>query len=83
MQFDDLWRDASALLAIGVKRNAIITVDELSISGPMARPLKRERLNIFNKTTCPRCTHDIDALLIGGRRAFVCTTCQPIVKADQ
>ena len=82
-QFDELWQDARALLAIGVKRNAIITVDEPSMSGSKARALKRERLNIFNKMTCPRCMNDIDALSISGRRAFVCTTCQPIVKADQ
>ncbi|MFY0614636.1 MAG: hypothetical protein JXQ99_24105 [Hyphomicrobiaceae bacterium] len=81
-QFDDLWQDARALLAIGVKKNAIITVDQPSKSAAKARPPKRERLNIFNKTTCPRCTNDIDALSISGRRAFVCTSCQPIVEAD-
>ena len=81
-QFDDLWQDARALLTIGVKKNAIITVDKPSMPAPKTRLPKRERLNIFNKKTCPRCTHEIDALSISGRRAFVCSTCQSIVKAD-
>lgn len=95
-QFDDLWQDARALLAEGVKRNAIITVDEPTTlkskaktgteRGIKGRSLlyraRGERLNIFNKKSCPRCEHEIEVLSISGRRAFVCVACQPVVEAE-
>jgi endonuclease VIII len=71
--FDRLWADAVHLLAIGVKHNAIITVD-----GGRASALRYgERVNIFNKTRCPRCASEISAFEIAGRRAFACDSCQP------
>ena len=73
-QFESLWTDAKELLTIGVKRNAIITVDD-----PPARPRVGERLNIFNKAECPTCAGPIARLKISGRRAFVCVNCQPLV----
>jgi len=71
--FDRIWGDAKALLAIGVKRNAIITVDD-------ARPPEsryREQVNIFAKDQCPACKGAIRRFEINGRRTFVCETCQP------
>ncbi|MEO1720557.1 MAG: formamidopyrimidine-DNA glycosylase, partial [Pseudomonadota bacterium] len=73
--FDSLWTDAVALLEIGVKRNAIITVDDAS----PGRGRYRERVNIFNKSTCPRCSGSVSRMEITGRRAFVCEDCQPIL----
>ena len=73
--FDRIWGDAKALLKIGVKRNAIITVDG-------ARPSKsryRERVNIFAKDHCPTCKEVIRRFEINGRRTFVCETCQPLI----
>jgi endonuclease-8 len=73
--FDRIWDDAKALLKIGVKRNAIITVDG-------ARPSKSrycERVNIFAKDHCPTCTEKIRRFKINGRRTFVCDTCQPLI----
>jgi endonuclease-8 len=73
--FDRIWDDAKALLKIGVKRNAIITVDG-------ARPSKSrycERVNIFAKDHCPTCTEKIRRFEINGRRTFVCDTCQPLI----
>ena len=70
--FDQLWADAKALLKIGVKHNAIITVDD-------AQPSKtkyRERVNIFAKKRCPSCKTKIRCFEISGRRAFVCDICQ-------
>ncbi|MEL6290104.1 MAG: zinc finger domain-containing protein [Pseudomonadota bacterium] len=37
----------------------------------------RERTNIFNKPSCPRCEGPIERVEIAGRRAFFCATCQP------
>ncbi len=73
--FDRIWQDAKALLTIGVKRNAIITVDGATPS----RTRYGERVNIFGKETCPACEGDIRRFEIDGRRAFVCETCQPLV----
>ena len=72
--FDRIWADARALLKIGVKHNAIITVDG-------ARPSRgryRERVNIFAKGHCPKCKGVIRRFEINGRRTFVCETCQPL-----
>ena len=69
-----LWQDAKQLLEIGVKRNAIITVE----NGARARTKYGERVNIFGKTTCPACCHDIQRIDIAVRRAFVCEVCQPL-----
>ena len=72
-EFDAIWADAKRLLKIGVKHNAIITVDG-------AKPSKaryRERVNIFNKEDCPTCEAKVRAFQIAGRRAFACDSCQP------
>jgi endonuclease VIII len=72
-EFDRMWADAVHLLEIGVKNNAIITVDSFKKS----QSKYGERVNIFNKPHCPACTGDIRAFEIATRRAFVCETCQP------
>jgi endonuclease VIII len=71
-EFDALWADAVLLLEIGVKHNAIITVDGVKKS----RSRYGERVNIFNKPQCPTCAGDIRAFEIATRRAFVCEACQ-------
>jgi endonuclease VIII len=71
-EFDALWADAVLLLDIGVKYNAIITVDGVKKS----RSRYGERVNIFNKPQCPTCAGDIRTLEIATRRAFVCEACQ-------
>jgi endonuclease VIII len=70
--FDRLWGDAVQLLAIGVKANAIITVDGVKKS----RSKYGERVNIFNKPHCPHCSGGIKTFAIAGRRAFMCESCQ-------
>jgi endonuclease VIII len=71
--FDMLWDDAVHLLEIGVKNNAIITVDGVKKS----RSKYGERVNIFNKPNCPTCHSEITRFEIAKRRAFMCETCQP------
>nr|WP_244318660.1 formamidopyrimidine-DNA glycosylase [Roseibium hamelinense] len=71
-QFDELWADARELLELGVKRNAIITVDQ---AGP-GKGRYRERTNIFNKPDCPRCHGAVTRVEIETRRAFFCPSCQ-------
>ncbi|MBO6757649.1 MAG: hypothetical protein JJ902_15050 [Roseibium sp.] len=68
-----IWTDAAALLVLGVKHNAIITVDD----APAGKGRYRERVNIFNKDRCPACAGPVTRLEIDNRRAFVCAVCQP------
>ncbi len=76
--FERLWADAAALLAIGVERNAIVTVDTASRS----RSRYGERVNIFGKDICPQCQGPVRRFDISGRRAFACERCQPLVNAS-
>ena len=72
--FDRIWDDAAYLLAIGVKRNTIITVDARLFS----KKQLGEKYNIFGALSCPRCNGEVRRLEINKRRAFVCNTCQPL-----
>ena len=71
--FDRIWNDAAYLLAIGVKKNAIVTVDAQIIS----KKRTGEKYNIFGKVSCPKCDAKLRHLEINKRRAFVCDACQP------
>jgi endonuclease-8 len=71
--FDRLWTDAVTLLEIGVKKNAIVTVDRAAKS----RSKYGERVNIFNKPHCPACMAEIRAFEMAARRVFACEGCQP------
>ena len=71
--FDRIWADAVVLLALGVKANAIITVD----GAKKSRRRYGESVNIFAKDHCPACAGAITAFEIAGRRSFACETCQP------
>ena len=71
--FNKMWADAKYLLEIGVKNNAIITVDRAKQS----KTKYRERVNIFGKNKCPKCNSEIRRFTINSRRAFACEICQP------
>ena len=64
--FNRIWDDARVLLTIGVKHNAIITVDGARASSRRYR----ERVNIFAKEFCPRCKGEIRRFENSGRRAL-------------
>lgn len=72
--FDRIWNDAAYLLAIGMKRNAIVTVDEEIIS----KKRSGEKYNIFGKVVCPKCDGKLRRLEINKRKAFVCDGCQSL-----
>ncbi|NNF79854.1 MAG: formamidopyrimidine-DNA glycosylase [Rhizobiales bacterium] len=74
--FDKIWKDAVQLLNIGVKRNAIVTVDN-ALPG---RGRYRERVNIFGIATCPRCDGNIRRFELDNRKVYVCDTCQPVLQ---
>jgi len=68
-----IWADAAHLLEIGVRRNAIVTIDD----APPGKGRYRERVNIFNKDVCPACGGAITRIELDARRAFFCPVCQP------
>jgi endonuclease VIII len=70
--FDLIWKDAVALLQLGVKHNSIITVDKVAKS----KTRYRERVNIFAKETCPSCHSEIHKFEMAARRVFSCNRCQ-------
>ncbi len=73
-----IWLDARNLLEIGVKRNAIITVDSAKLSNGRYR----ENTNIFGKTVCPSCEGGVSKLEISGRRVYLCGNCQPLAGSN-
>jgi len=70
--FDRIWADSVKLLTIGMKRNAIITVDH----GAPSKLRYRERVNIFGKDICPACDGPVRLIVMAGRKAYACETCQ-------
>lgn len=70
--FQGLWADAVQLLEIGVRENAIITVEGALPS----RSKYGERVNIFGKTQCPACGGAIRVFELASRRVYACEACQ-------
>jgi endonuclease VIII len=75
--FERIWADAVHLLEIGVRHNAIITVDDVARS----KSKYGERVNIFGKPACPHCATAIHRFEMATRRVFVCEGCQAPVAA--
>jgi endonuclease-8 len=73
-----IWLDARNLLEIGVKRNAIITVD----SAKRSKGRYQENTNIFGKAACPSCDGAVSKLEISGRRVYLCDNCQPLAGSN-
>lgn len=73
-----IWLDARNLLEIGVKRNAIITVE----SEKRSKGRYRENTNIFGKAVCPSCDGAVSKLEISGRRVYLCGNCQVLAGAN-
>ncbi len=71
--FERIWADARKLLAIGMKYDAIITIDGASPSDSRYR----ERVNIFEQELCPACGGEIRRFKMDNRRVFTCESCQP------
>ncbi len=77
-KFNRLWKDAVALLNVGVKYNRIITVDLKRSRAAASKLRQHERVNIFNRSTCPRCQGPVTRFELATRRVFACERCQPL-----
>ncbi|MDG2383280.1 MAG: DNA-formamidopyrimidine glycosylase family protein [Pirellulaceae bacterium] len=76
-QFDLLWQQISSLLKIGVKYNRIIVADPKDVGKPRSRMNRSERLLVYKRDRCIQCDAPIDSWILGARRVFACTKCQP------
>ncbi len=75
-EFEQIWDLAVRLLQIGVKYNRIITVERSSHGKPLSRLGSRERLQIYKRPTCPRCSADVYYWDVGNRTVYACDACQ-------
>lgn len=74
--FDKLWKTSVRLLNVGVKYNRIITVGREDTNKPFSRLNSNERLWIYKKDHCPRCSSKTQSWLLGNRQMFACSICQ-------
>lgn len=75
-EFDLLWRTLCELLQIGVRYNRIIVADPAVVGKPRSRMARQERLLVYKKAACVRCSGPIEESIIGARKAFACPACQ-------
>ena len=81
-QFTKLWKLAMRLLELGVKHNRIITINEKDLPKNLAKVSRKKLFRIFKKPDCPACGSEIERFIMGGRKVFACTSCQPKKKED-
>ena len=74
--FDEIWKLTVDLLNIGVKYNRIITVDRDQINKPLSKLNSSERLNIYKRPNCPRCSGRVKTWELGNRKMYACPSCQ-------
>ncbi|MCP4191345.1 MAG: Fpg/Nei family DNA glycosylase [Planctomycetaceae bacterium] len=76
-QFDVLWQRIQTLLKIGVKYNRIIIAEPEDVGKPRSRMNRSERLLVYKRDFCIRCDAPIESWILGSRKVFACTRCQP------
>jgi len=75
-EFEKLWDLTQNLLEIGVRYNRIITVSKKDIGKRLSLLTNEERLHIYKKTYCPRCTGPVNQTDSAGRILYFCPNCQ-------
>lgn len=76
-EFMALWELTVSLLKIGKRYNRIITTHPDEIGKPRTRMNRDERLWIYKKSVCIRCSTPIQSWKIAARTVYACPTCQP------
>ncbi|HSL57811.1 MAG TPA: DNA-formamidopyrimidine glycosylase family protein [Acidimicrobiales bacterium] len=72
-----LWDLAVELLALGVRRNRIITIDPAELDVPVTRLRRGDSTYVYHRDTCRRCGTPLEVADIGGRRCWSCPAEQP------
>ena len=75
-QFDQLWKNLTKMMKVGLKYGKIITVTAKEAGKPLDQLSNQERFRIYGRTECPKCNSAIETPKIGGRKLYVCPQCQ-------
>ncbi|QDU37791.1 Endonuclease 8 1 [Maioricimonas rarisocia] len=81
VEFDALWETLVRLLKLGVKYNRIITADAADFGKTPSRLTREERLLVYKRAECRRCSSAIEDWKLGARTIYACPTCQPLQEA--
>ncbi len=73
---DSLWSTLCSLLEIGVRYNRIIIAKPEEVGKPRSRMNREERLFVYKREKCTRCSTRIKSWLLGARKIFACPKCQ-------
>lgn len=74
--FDAMWSTTVELMRIGVKYNRIVTAGFNTPGRPLSRLNSAERINIYKREKCPKCSSRIRCWEIANRKIFACPKCQ-------
>ncbi len=75
-QAESLWDTLASMLRIGVRYNRIITTDPEDVGKPRSRMTRDERLHVYKKDRCPRCSGVVSSWDCGARTVYACEACQ-------
>jgi endonuclease-8 len=76
-RFDALWSSVAAMMRASERINRIVARTPEEAGKPRSRMRGEERLRIYNKSSCLRCSGGVDAWEQAGRRVYACPRCQP------
>ena len=71
-----IWNLTKKLLKIGVKYNAIITASPEDVGKQRRHMEREERILLYKKDVCPRCSSPVQEMVMLNRKIFVCNRCQ-------
>lgn len=71
-----LWNQFKRLMKVGVKYNSIITAEPKDVGKPRKKMERNERLLIYKKIQCPRCSADVEKFQLASRSIYICPECQ-------
>jgi endonuclease-8 len=72
-----LWNTAVAQLALGLRRNRIVTIDPRDLGKPLSKVSRGEGVYVYHQDHCARCGTPTEVIDLGGRRIWSCPRDQP------
>ena len=73
----DIWETAVWWLALGVKKNRIITTVTAPPEGERLGEIPRgESLMVYGHSECDHCRNPIETMIVGNRKLYACLECQ-------
>lgn len=71
-----IWDWLHRQLALGLRRNRIVTVDPKALGTTVARISRQDAVAVYHRLDCTRCGGPVRRLAVAGRRIDACPTCQ-------